>query len=83
MYLLPLAIVVIRYEGPKGGPGMREMLSQLLQAEVLKLAEQLENQLLAKCVKKTISSTLNGIYDEPSFSFDNQYGDRTHVHNRK
>jgi hypothetical protein len=57
--------------------------TQLLQAEVLKLAEQLQNQLLAKCVNKTISSTLDGICDKPSFSFDNQCGDRTHLYNRK
>ena len=25
--LLPGDVVVIRYEGPKGGPGMREMLN--------------------------------------------------------
>jgi hypothetical protein len=35
--------------------------TQLLQAEVLKLAEQLQNQLLTKCVNKTISSTLDTI----------------------
>ena len=28
--IVPGDVVVIRYEGPKGGPGMREMLNQLL-----------------------------------------------------
>ena len=27
-------VVVIRYEGPKGGPGMREMLNRLLPSQV-------------------------------------------------
>lgn len=32
--IVPGDVVVIRYEGPKGGPGMREMLNPTSQSQV-------------------------------------------------
>jgi hypothetical protein len=41
---------------------------QRLQAEVLKLAEQLQNELLAKCMNGTMSYALDTMYDQRQFS---------------
>ncbi len=45
-------------------------LVQSLQADVLKLAAQLQNELIAKCVNHTISSTLDKVNDRPRFFVD-------------
>lgn len=46
--------------------------TQLLQAEVLKLAQQLQNDLLSKCMNGTLSSALDTLNDQPSWSFQSR-----------
>lgn len=48
--------------------GVPKNYVQMLQAEVLKLAEQLQNELLAKCMDGTMSSALDTMYNQRQFS---------------
>jgi chromosome segregation ATPase len=66
--LISCSLISPMYDPRTGVPPQN--LVQSLQAEVLKLAAQLQNELIAKCVNDTLSSTLDTVNDRPRYFVD-------------